>query len=52
MSLYARIGIGVAREGQSSSSEAHRDPLEGAKCREKIFWPCAIDLLLEGGSSA
>jgi hypothetical protein len=28
------------------------DFVEGAKCREKIFWLCAIDLVLEEGSSA
>jgi hypothetical protein len=26
--------------------------VEGTKCCEKIFWLCAIDLVLEGGSSA
>jgi hypothetical protein len=28
------------------------DIVEGTKFCEKIFWPCAIDLVLEGGSSA
>jgi hypothetical protein len=31
------------------------DFVEGAKCRDKIFWLCAFDLFLEGkegGSSA
>jgi hypothetical protein len=28
------------------------DFVEGAKCHEKIFWLCAFDLVLEGGSSA